>query len=794
MDKNLKANKITVKSFRGINNEISLQLGNITVLKGENGTGKSSFVNSIEYLFSKDLAFLKNKTINTTRSAVNRNANLDDVKIELKFKSKRFVKFEHSKRENTPIFNDILKNTYVKNASFILNRKKLLTFIDGTQGKRYNAIMELCGMEKINKIESALSASQSSLTKEFDKTLEQYNNKLTELSNLLTGKPNSDFDNCILNLNNRLKSNGKDTIDKNTDIDEFISNLNLSEYNIIQNKIDSFNQVYDRIDIASFDYKLSNILDEYESIASDNLKTSQSLLKTLISSQNYIKLTNSDTCPVCENEIDSSEILAQISDKIDVINQNDSNFTSWKRNISLLISDLDFQIENCKNLNSIISELNELIDDKLPNFEYGNLINLKKDLTEFLEFKKVASDFKDIKFAPMVGEINSIKNLLVDYEYSQNIDDLADIYKILFNIKELNQIQSEINVLEKQRNIAIQTFNIFTKSKKKFIKDMISEIREDIKKYYEYIHGDDEINSPDIQLTGSKLVDVYLNSFGDVVDSRSYASEGHLDTLGICIFLAFNKKFSPLPLIVLDDVFTTVDLPHKERIGRLIVDVLTDYQFIITTHSSLWSEQLKRLCADAHRDFKLYEIIDWSLEEGPVFTTTPNETEEKIYRYLSNEYQDFQAAGNAARRYLEYVLTQICVTNNVKVPINDKYDVGTLFDEAKNFTEVVVEGTSLEPYYAHVWGEINKTRHIANILSHHNEESDLLPKSDIEKFCEDVINLKQAYTCYCGQKSFLKLDSDSKKLICFKKNCRASIDMNSFADIDFGFEKEEIES
>ena len=59
MNKNLKPHTLTVKSFRGINDEISLQLGNITILKGENGTGKSSFVNAIEYLFSKDLAFLK---------------------------------------------------------------------------------------------------------------------------------------------------------------------------------------------------------------------------------------------------------------------------------------------------------------------------------------------------------------------------------------------------------------------------------------------------------------------------------------------------------------------------------------------------------------------------------------------------------------------------------------------------------------------------------------------------------------------------------------------------------------
>ena len=179
MNKNLKANRLSVKSFRGIKDELTIELRNVTIIKGENGTGKSSFVNALEYLFSNDLAFLKNKTINTTDSAFNKNSGKKDAKIELKFKKKNAIKFENSKRENAPMFNDILKNTYVNKASFILNRKKLLQFIDGTQGDRYKAIMELCGIEGIDKIQSAFSSSQSTIKKVLDKNSDIYKNKLS---------------------------------------------------------------------------------------------------------------------------------------------------------------------------------------------------------------------------------------------------------------------------------------------------------------------------------------------------------------------------------------------------------------------------------------------------------------------------------------------------------------------------------------------------------------------------------------------------------------------------------------
>ena len=790
INKNLKVHTLNVKSFRGINQEISLQLGDITIIKGENGTGKSSFVNAIEYLFSKDLAFLKNKTIDTNRAAFNWLADKKDAKIELKFKKKKYVKFENSKRENSSVFNDILKNTYIKNASFILNRKKLLNFIDGTQGDRYKAVMELCGIDKIDKIQSAISASKSTINKQYTTISDNYDRKLSELSQLLTGNNDTSFNECIIELNKRLKENGKDTIDDDTDIEEFINNLDLSDFTIILSKIHDFNRLCEDIKIIDLESELNRVLGEYESIASDNLKSSQSLLKTLQNSYDYIELTDSTECPVCENTIDPSSILPEISGKIEDINKNNTSYNAWQSNVNSLIKKSQNEINNCHNLNSLIDDLNKLTGDMLPNFTFDNLIEFKNDLSEFLQFNKVVSDFKNIKFQPLNSEITSIKKLIMDWQSNQNLDDLSDIYNMLFTIKDLKELEKQKNKFSQQLKTADKTFKIFTATKEEFIKDMISQIRDDIKTYYEFIHEDDLITSPDIQLTGPKLIDVYLNSFGELVDSRSFASEGHLDTLGICIFLAFNKKFNELPFIVFDDVLTTVDLPHKERIGRLIVDKLTDYQFIITTHSSLWSEQLKRLCIDSKRNHITHELIDWTLDEGPI-TSKPLEAEEKIEKYLSNNHQDFQAAGNTARRYLEYTLTQICIENKVKVPISDKYDVGTLFDEAKNHTLRVVKGTSVEPYYHHIWSEINKTRYIANILSHYNEDSSQIPKNDVVKFCEDVINLNHAFTCHCG-KSILKLDPVSHKLICSNPKCRDAIDMNGFKDTDFGFKEGKI--
>ena len=773
MNKNLNANKLIVKSFRGINHEISIDLYNITILLGENGMGKSSFVNAIEYLFSEKLDFLRKNTINREKSTVNLNSTIDDVKIQLNFKKNRYIKFENGKLSNSEFFDDILKNTYVTNASFILNRKKLLSFIDGTQGSRYDSITDLCGLDYINKIQKEFSSAKTTLNKNLNNLNVEYETKLKELSSILVNKDNLNFDECIINLNKLLESNGYNTISKNTNIMKYKDNLGFSKKNIFLDKISDFKKIYDKVD---FDINLSEILTQYEKIASDNLKSSQALLDTLNSSKKYINLTKTDTCPVCDSEIDSDEILLKISDKIDNLNKTNTEYKNWKNDVQKIINHLDTQITYCENLSELIDDL-KIIDD-LFNFDYEILISLKDDLNEFIDFKKFSQDFDYVDFTQLLSEVEEIKNILSEYESENKDDDASKIYECLLIIQELKDKYEEINSLENQFEIANKTFNIFNETKEKFIDDIIREIRDYVKEFYNFIHASDKINSPDIKLSSSKKIDVYLNSFGNNVDSRSFASEGHLDTLGICIFLAFNKKFNPLPLIIFDDILTTVDFPHKERIGRLIVEKFSDNQFIITTHNSLWADQLKRICIDVKKYYRIYKLIDWTLKEGPIFSK-PLDSEEKIQKYLSNDYQDFEAAGNTARRYLEYTLLEICKINNIKIPIKEKYDVGTLFNDVNNYILKSVNGTSLESYYTDVWSEINQTKYLANLLSHNNEESPQLPKRDVEKFCIDVINLKKAHTCDCGR-GILEIDSKSKKLICTSNKCRDSVDMNGF--------------
>ena len=794
-----KIDKISVKSFRGISYETSLKLKEITILCGENGTGKSSFVNAFEYAFSKKIDHLSRKTIDKEKSTVHRGNDKKDMAINVSFKNNKSLTLKPTKDDE---LKEILSHEYIKNASFILNRRNLLKFIDGTQTKRYEAIMNLCGFKKLIKYQSLLSKSYSDIDKELNNKIKEYDEKIVALSNILVADDSLDYDESINELNILLKKNNLQKVNKTTIISDYLLDFQVERTNILKEVLKDFNVYYDNLNLEKLDESLSQLLKRYEEVVYENFKYANDLIPILENSKDLIKDNNLNNCPICGSDIDSEVLVPRINSYVTDLTEKNQDFNLWKKELYSFIEDLKRLINILDNLDAMVLSINQFINETInPDDLYDDYDKIKETILlylknfsfnkEKLQLEELCSDLSDLSvtgemidfdkflFKNIGEKVDILKDNLYDYyELTSDNTELLIIYDALLNLDKLNELNSQINELKQKYNIANICLETFKESKEKFINNIIFEIKEDIKHFYEFIHGDDEISAPDIQLTDTNFVDVYLKSFGEDVDPRSYASEGHLDSLGLCIFLAFNKKFNQIPFIILDDVISTVDLSHKERIGRLLVEELSDYQLLITTHNSFWATQLKRIANVSNRGSVIYEILSWSLEDGPILSI-PMNSEEKIEKYLNPEDYDLHAAGNTARRYLEYILKEICKVNTVDVPIQEHLDLNSYFQNAKNKTLKVVKKTSVENYYKEVWDELEKTRFIANVLSHDNEEFAFVSYNDTKTFCDGVLKLKKAFTCE-EDGSFVKLDNKSKKIICSNPYCKMSIDMNAF--------------
>ena len=737
MSRKFNVNEIEIKSFRGIKN-FSYNFDNKSlVLCGPNGCGKSSITQAFEYLFTGQIASLKGiQGLRHDEALVHKGDAKEDLLVRAKIGDKyiqRSFNEEFDPGELSDIYEDF------KNGSFLLNRKKLLSFIESKPKERYDQITGLISYEKYDDIETKLRQA----TKAINDELSILENKNKEKINELTQFYNCEEEDLYNKINISLKKNNLSEIDESTDLKQYTD----------ENKITKPHKLLSQ-DIEGINRNYLELLDNYENITLMELKTTNFLVSLLEKSKEYLLMENPQECPICQNEIDSKEIIEDLSPKINLINEEMKLFKTWKNDCDNLISkltDLNYQI---KDFNS---------DKNILDYDLNDLIESLKDLSNF--DKKVSEMDKEI-LDNLSEDILSIKSKIQTNadEINKDLDNLMILKQYLENKEDLEKIQ-------KQYEVSNTSFELFKKIKKEELENILNQIEDYTIEFFNYIHKGDEILNPKMKIKGSSGLLLGLFFGDDESEPRSYSSEGHIDTLGLCLFLAFVKEFNEYDFIILDDIISTVDLEHKEQVISLLFKYFGNYRFIITTHNKLWFEQLFRLAEYYKRGgFQFIEITDWDKYIGPTLSIRIDE-KKRIEKYINDN--DTFAAGNAIRRHLEYVLDKICKTNGIALPIKKHYTVDDYFQPTKKFTENMFSGTNVEEYYHDVIEQLDLSLYKANLTSHNNELNYDLNMSEIKKLRDAVYNLEIAFKCKNHKGNYvLKFNKDKGLGYCSHKKCR----------------------
>jgi hypothetical protein len=155
-------------------------------------------------------------------------------------------------------------------------------------------------------------------------------------------------------------------------------------------------------------------------------------------------------------------------------------------------------------------------------------------------------------------------------------------------------------------------------------KNLLAEISASVVDLYRAIHpqGDagDVTDAPaiDIQRGGAGTAYVRGKFNGKKVDDPRWVySDGHLDTVGICVFLAMRrfraKRPSDARLMVLDDIVLSIDLVHAPRLLDVLREQFGDHQILIFTHNGIFFD----FCVSRLPSFSRKVITSWSIENGP---------------------------------------------------------------------------------------------------------------------------------------------------------------------------------
>ncbi|MDO8732723.1 MAG: AAA family ATPase [Actinomycetota bacterium] len=297
--------------------------------------------------------------------------------------------------------------------------------------------------------------------------------------------------------------------------------------------------------------------------------------------------------------------------------------------------------------------------------------------------------------------------------------------------------------------------------RKKFTDTILAGLSTRVGELYEAVHPGEGVNKIGLALDSAKRASLEITTeFGGKLDTppQAYFSDSHLDTLGLCVFLALAERDSPeSKILVLDDVLGSVDEPHVDRVIEMIYDVTAKFRHcLVTTHYGPWRHKY-RWGWLKNGQCQFLELTRWSFSKGITHSRSVPEAE-RLRRLLVEPSPDHQAICAKAGVVLEAVLDFLTQLYECNVPrrAGNSYTLGDLLPaidgklkKALRVEHRIEDGMGvvtfdvmlLEPHITKI-AQIAQIRNVAGC--HFNALSYELLDSDAVAFGTEVLALTDA--------------------------------------------------
>lgn len=791
-----KIKNLSISGIRGVQKTIEIPLSEKSILiYGDNGTGKSSISDSLEWFFNNDVKHLSGSEIDLKDALRNSNitqSEISSVKIDftnpnlastksLGFKKDKLITDNSNKSDE---FNTYLNNT--QNENLILRHQFLTEFIDKTKGDKLKSLSDVIGFSEVNKIKEVLKKSYNSIKIEiknqnFEAQINtQKQNQIEKIGAAIGVEAN------LFEKINEIITPMKLGVEVKsfTDIDVVLNLLKspsstktLNEIRFLENCKNTLTNLKAEIDLLNSEYL--KYFTEFSLIAEDIQSIMQVYFAELLKAGSTViekKYHKEDSCPLCLQPKGKDELLSEIKSRLKQIEESSikkAAFDSAKQTVITLsgerIKRLEILVHDTLYNDSAFVTIKSSVDaiiDKLREFERNG--NVKVTSGNFI------SDLKSIKFSESDFDIISvITSSILEIQSSSNKINHTLTYSNISSAKEsflrIKKFEKERVALEYQRNSLEKIYNEFVIVQKEGLENFITTFSGAINDYYQYMNPNEQFQELRIstvgeedELNGIKIEYKYNGEW--VYPPQKFFSESHLNCYGLSFFLASVKAFNKEnKFLILDDVISSFDSNHRKKFADLIFEKFSDYQIILLTHENEWFQYVSQL---AKRKNWLINEIRWDDIEGTYLADKLIDLRETIETNLSKG--NIEILGNPIRKYLEHMLKDICANLEVKVNFrfndaNEKRMSDELLCELKSKINKSSKGIQDQMV---IIERITNSNILGNLLSHDNPFAPKL--GDLKAFWNDLIEFENLFYCQTCKKPVLvkNFDTVNKEIRC----------------------------
>lgn len=749
----MKLQKLQIDAFRGASKLLTIDFDadkRITMIFGENGNGKSTITDSLVCLCTDEHGSLDDKSSIDKSFYTSIARQPQDVKVTLSTSAGNF----QASLSSAKVF---LKNP-TSGLPLVrhLRRSQITQFIEAEPNKRYEHIHDFIDVGNVFKCEDTLRKLQRDTQAEQDIAI----STLTNASNTL--------EQAWIKEGRQLanwEAWAKQESEKDIAEEE-------KKYRNLQDVTGKWKSIVETNNKLSADNAALDLAIEAKEAAEQKMQEAQAgdenvnidLLSLLQSAKKFISAKDKvESCPVCDNTVERDSLLGSLSEKIDsmkAFNDLVAAVDGASKNVTtkqgIVTATIDLLIKKVEGLEASLS--------KIPGQPFTDLatkVNFIKSSDEKIkrlqDFDKVFSDL-DKEFESQSKQAEAINTAIVQHNL------ITGQYKAILDARKKSENTEKILDAVKKSLLVVET------ARKDFVQSELDSISSEVDALYQKLHPNENLGG--VSLTLKKNVKQSLELSADFhgktgITPQSAYSESHLDTMGICVFLALAKKYgSTNSILILDDVVMSVDETHLDRFIDLLHNEADAFaHIIITTHYRPWRDRYRNNRAPQGK-VHFVELGRWSLTNGIRLQNSKAALDELRHALTDTTGFDRQKIASISGIILENMLDFLTVLFESRVPRKPKndYQLRELLDSfskkllpvlkvehmdkdastGKYRTTSIAKAVELKE-------TLNKIKQLAAVRNqvgaHYNFDGSLVSDTDVEEFGKLTLELAEQIIC-----------------------------------------------
>lgn len=770
----VKLRKLSIRGFRGARFRVPIDFTadyKSVAVFGENAGGKSTITDSIEWFITGRVGHLWK---DECKESALRNVLLDPTET-----TEVLVEFDSGTKKATRSLSATSKTTIDNKAAnfqallkslgperFILRHAQVTKFVAKTKSEKKAELAEIIGYEAITNFRDVVQSSLNALRKDASYVgarhmADSAQAQLFKLSGEIiatTGAFHSALNKIIAPLCVGVEIKDNETIvSVQKKLQERIANPDRAKQILELEKVKSDSQTLrDRAAevTTAFESSFSSYNKLVESQAAvEQLKIEQFLAK----GRDVLDAGLSEQkCPFCLTDYDLSALHKEVEARIAAIAEmraqydgaatNKAKFSTAVRSFTQQCTQLCTDAEKsglkklgaaARDLAAALTSWTSELDAAFTNFDGISVpTEVSSRLGTFVNEAKLASD-------TVAGKL---KALSVSAQEQSIIDAIEKMNELRSSFSQYKKNAGIVQTYEGQINALDTVLSTFIPIQNRALQEVLDNISEDVRSYYSQLHPDEEVDQVRLVVVGEEGVEFEYKFHGTpTYPPLKYLSESHLNSLGICLFLASAKLFNKVGrFLVLDDVLTSFDAGHRRRLLRLLRNQFADWQVILLTHERVWFDIMKKELKSAGW---LFNEVECDHVNGISLAASATDL-----KALIAEKRKKYDVSNDLRKLCEATLKDICSALEVRVAFRFNDD-----NEARMTGELLSDligsvNRKCSPLKGNAaFANLEGSNLIINVGSHDNPAKEIVG-GDIDVALADIAALEALFRCGdCGR-------------------------------------------